>query len=102
VLALRWSSPGQWTRWGLDGGRGTSPRPRRTTTELLGCADDVRQVLGFSECVNEGGGRASGLRTTRNGRGGGRCGLGVHHVRVVHGNTQAVRVGGLGWDMKVS
>jgi hypothetical protein len=38
--------------------------------ELLGCARGARQVLGFCECANEGGARASGAWAARNGRGG--------------------------------
>jgi hypothetical protein len=92
LLALRKSSPGQWTRRGINNDRGTSSRPWRSMAELLWCTRGARQVLGFCECASAGGGRASGVRTARNGQGGGGHGLGVRHGCRVHG----VRAGGLG------
>jgi hypothetical protein len=53
--------------------------------KLLWYARGARPVLGFNECASEGGGRASGVRAARNGRGEGRHDLGVHHGCGIHG-----------------
>jgi hypothetical protein len=64
MVAVRVTSLSFWrSRSQKDG----SPNPSLVTpltdvisTMLLGCARGARQVLGFCECANEGGGRASG------------------------------------------